>query len=317
MLPTRRRLLVAVSLAILGRAGAVSARAVPPTVGIDMTALDEATFQRLDALALEKRLVLRLVEEGFAVVAVAARPQAVLRVRPAADAVVLTVEAGQAGVRERRVPVGGDNLTELHLEIVQKAAELVRAAELARAAAPAAPPAGVVEAESAHGARVWLAVAGGADAVVRSGGVDAWPRIDLATGRGLWALHLEAGLAPSSGAGVDVREWSLLGGAGWRALARPRLTIEIGARAGVLLHTYDLADPTATDRSGLKADFLATLPASATYWIAGAMGLELRVAPGATTEAREHVAGNRILWQRGAIELAAGVALVWRVRGAP
>ena len=49
-----------------------------PSVGIDMTRLDAATYRRLDALTLERRLVVRLVQEGLAVVAPSQHPSLVV-----------------------------------------------------------------------------------------------------------------------------------------------------------------------------------------------------------------------------------------------
>src|SRR5262245_7257380 len=77
-----------------GRAGFVAAVAIlfaaqrgraaqeaPLTVAVDVSSLDARSFRELDALALEKAVMVRLVQDGFAVVSPSADPQVSVRVR--------------------------------------------------------------------------------------------------------------------------------------------------------------------------------------------------------------------------------------------
>ncbi|MEJ7733073.1 MAG: hypothetical protein WKG00_28235 [Polyangiaceae bacterium] len=101
------------------------------SVSVDVTTLDDATFQRLDGTALEKQIVVRLVQDGFAVVAPTWQPAVVLTVHSLGQSVLLQAY-GPAGMHKREVAavVAGKPVpaAELRLELVQKAAELVRAA---------------------------------------------------------------------------------------------------------------------------------------------------------------------------------------------
>jgi hypothetical protein len=101
------------------------------TVSVDVTTLDDAAFQRLDGAALEKQIVVRLVQDGFAVVATSWQPAVVLTVHSLGQSVLLQAY-GPAGLHRREVAaeVGGRRVpsAELRLELAQKAAELVRAA---------------------------------------------------------------------------------------------------------------------------------------------------------------------------------------------
>jgi hypothetical protein len=101
------------------------------SVSVDVTTLDDATFQRLDGTALEKQIVVRLVQDGFAVVAPTWQPAVVLTVHSLGQSVLLQAY-GPSGMHKREVAavVGGKAVpaAELRLELVQKAAELVRAA---------------------------------------------------------------------------------------------------------------------------------------------------------------------------------------------
>jgi hypothetical protein len=100
-------------------------------VAVDVTTLDDASFQRLDGSALEKQIVVRLVQEGFAVVGTSVQPAVVLTVHSMGHSVLLQAY-GPAGMHRREVAaeVGARRVptTELRLELSQKAVELVRAA---------------------------------------------------------------------------------------------------------------------------------------------------------------------------------------------
>ena len=118
-----------------GSAGPSATQAT--SVSVDVTTLDDATFQRLDGTALEKQIVVRLVQDGFAVVAPTWQPAVVLTVHSLGQSVLLQAY-GPAGMHKREVAavVAGKPVpaTELRLELVQKAAELVRAASARKVA---------------------------------------------------------------------------------------------------------------------------------------------------------------------------------------
>jgi len=101
------------------------------SVAVDVTTLDDASFQRLDGSALEKQIVVRLVQEGFAVVGTSWQPAVVLTVHSMGKSVLLQAY-GPAGMHRREVAaeVGARKVpaAELRLELSQKAVELVRAA---------------------------------------------------------------------------------------------------------------------------------------------------------------------------------------------
>ena len=60
--------------------------ATPTTVATDLSGLDEASFAALDGVAFEKTATVRLVQEGFAVVARTATPQVLVSVSLRPDA---------------------------------------------------------------------------------------------------------------------------------------------------------------------------------------------------------------------------------------
>lgn len=111
--------------------GAGPAASQATSVSVDVTTLDDVTFQRLDGTALEKQIVVRLVQDGFAVVASTWQPAVALTVHGMGKSILLQAY-GPGGMHKREVAaeVGGKQVpaAELRLELVQKAAELVRAA---------------------------------------------------------------------------------------------------------------------------------------------------------------------------------------------
>src|SRR5262249_25290824 len=75
-----RSLAVTVALLAIGSPCAASAHE-DFTVALDFSSIDEQTYRSLDVLSLERELVVRLVQEGFAVVAASARPRPSLVLR--------------------------------------------------------------------------------------------------------------------------------------------------------------------------------------------------------------------------------------------
>lgn len=95
-------------------------------MALDLTGLNDRQYAELDGLGLEKHLVLRRIQEGFAVVARLAQPDFVIRVEVRQNAVTLrATRADHTEVRD----VEWDRSTKLdwvHLELSQKVVELAR-----------------------------------------------------------------------------------------------------------------------------------------------------------------------------------------------
>ena len=88
-----------------------------------------------------------------------------------------------------------------------------------------------------------------------------------------------------------------------------RLSLRTGLLLGALIHTYALNDPTVLMASGLKVDFLASLPLELRWQPRRPVSLGLRVAPTACSVAREHFINGRAAWARGAIGVQGGAYL--------
>src|SRR5262249_34623124 len=151
--------------------------AAAPTVAVDLAGLDSAAFDRLRGTALEQEIVVRLVQEGFAVVRREQAPEFVLTFSMRGDLLVIACD-GPAGHLESVVTRPFERGADVHLEIAQKAVDLVRMAR--RAATPAVPPPpSPIEAASS----TRLEALAGAEALWRSDAIDPLLRIGAAAVR--------------------------------------------------------------------------------------------------------------------------------------
>lgn len=296
------------------------AAAQRPTVALDLRGLDSAAYRRLDAVALESRSVLRLVQEGFAVVGPDASPD--LTIRLTVTSSTLRIETP---VARRSVTLGDEPARELHFEIAQKIVELARDSFRARAdrgvpdagVAVVAPSAPVPDAallpapEPARSLKTEASLGGGG--LIRSLGVDPRAQLDvrLPLGEHL-AIDLLIAISTSSGPGISVLEPELLAGVGYRIYLSERWSLEPRVLAGASLHVYSLDDLTAVDLAGSRGDFLMAFPFTLGWNPIGQLSLGLHVAPGFSTRTREHFRRGISIWRRDAFRLGFGATAGWR-----
>lgn len=311
--------LLLLAIATLSAAApAFAAENRPTTVAVDFATLDEIAYRRLNALALEQRVLVRLAQEGFAVVVRPAEPQILIRVRLLGDRVVIedVTPGGSSELARREVPTADEPVPDLvQLEVAQKIVELARA----RRAVLAPPPAAILRAEEpparAPPPRSRVEVGTGGAALLRTGGTDPQIRVDLRVGAGNAGLGLRvgAGFAPASGGRVSVYESQLQIGPGYRAPLSGWLALEGALLAGLLAHRYDLGDDALRASSGTRADLLLSAPVTLTLARPeGLLALELRAAPGWAGGGRDHTLGGQTLWQRSALRLEVGLAVTFR-----
>lgn len=99
---------------------------IPRTVGVDMSRLTEHDFDHFDGAQLERRLVARLVQDGFAVVAATERPDTLVVVTAESASLMLDVR-GHHGSRTRAIADAGQVRDALHQEVAQKCSAMVHA----------------------------------------------------------------------------------------------------------------------------------------------------------------------------------------------
>lgn len=275
------------------------ALAAPVTVALDVSTVDAASFEALDGVALEKTATVRLVQEGFAVVAPTASPNVLVSVsvRESPRAIVLS-GTGPGGTDSRSIVWASETLAELHLEVTQKVVELTRL--VARAPVVHVEP---ISEPEAPAPRLWSVGASGG-VLLRDGGLDALGVATVRFGE-RFRFAADLGVDASRGTGIGIVEGFLAGGVGY-ALSWNRWQLEASLTIGALLHWWSL------DRasSGVRAGVLVRVPIQLTFMVTPAFGVGLRVAPG-WSSAREHSGGDLVLWARGAARFETQVGVIW------
>lgn len=301
-------LLCAFSLVVLSQAPVVS-------VSFDLRALPEQDYRRWDAVELERKVALRLIQEGFAVVS--PRSPAQLRLRASRTPEGLWLEA--AGPRQRveqGVRVGRGSIAELHLEIAQKLSEMTRAVQPEpEPPEPEPPPPELVlqapvEVAAAPGGRPALDLGLGLGTLWQGSGVA--PHLLLSVRRGLGAFGLEAETGLGVSRDVALTVFEAQGGAffSYRSAVAERLHLEPGVGAGLVLHAFRLEDAWVSGRSGTQVSPAGWARMKLRWWFTEHLAAELRVALGLLRPVT-HVREGETLWSRGGARLETGAQLSW------
>ncbi len=287
--------------------------ATPHSVAVDLSSLDRKSYLELDAVALERGVVLRLVQEGFAVVSVSSEPELLVRITRDGRNVVLEV-----GGRTATVELDPKHLREFHLEVAQKAAELSRSAAAAipepqppeEKPTPVPPTVEPVPPSPEPPPPRWNVLAAGG-VLVRLPGFD--PRVAIAArfaATTLVGVHLEVGLTPIPGASFAAYDGSLLIGPGLQ-LSRGLFRLEAGLSLGAQLHVFAVDALNAEERLSSRVDFVGRPFLRATLNPAGGLLVWLQVGAGLSSRAREHRLLGQVLYSRGALWLDALLGLGW------
>lgn len=294
-------------------------QAKPVVVAVDFSALSPQSADRLDALGLETRILLRLIQEGFAVAAPFTRPEVLVRAEDEADAMRLIVE-GAGGSDAVDIPLEGGVRAELQLEVAHRAVDLARL----RADAVLAARKGLVKPAEPRALMplrptvaepvvppppdpLYVETALGAGALWRGSTVDplALVRVGL-SGIGPLALDLVGGWSGSSAPGLTVSEWQVQAGPRVRIFAAGRWRGESSILVGVMAHTWRFEGPGALESTGAPLDVIATLPLELRYRI-GWASFGARFAPGLTGSQRSHRRDGLEIWEQHWGRLEAGL----------
>jgi hypothetical protein len=302
-------LLSALSLVFLAQAPAVS-------VSFDLRPLSDQDYRRWDGVELERKVAIRLIQEGFAVVSPASPAQ--LRLRASRTPEGLRLEAvGPRQRAEQRVRVGRGSLAELHLEVAQKLSEMTRALTPEPEPPPPepvpqrpepAPQPPVAVASAPRSSELDLSL--GLGSLWRGPAVDPHLLLSIRRGLGAFGLEAEAGLGGTRGAALTVFE--VQGGAffSYRLSVAERLQLEPGAGAGLVLHTFQLADPWASAQGGTQLSPAGWARMKLRWRFTERLAAELRVALGLLRPV-SHVSEGGTLWSRGGMRLETGANLSW------
>ena len=325
-LPTGVPRSLSFAVALLASTAWAQAPSPRPTVAIDVSALSDSAAKRVDALALETRVVQRLLQEGFAVVAPFAAPDVLLALEGKSERIRLVASGGgEPNVVEVTLAAGA--LAELQLELSQRLVDLARAqfatfppptsgtpAEAPRTLTPLIPrgsgnPVEPVEPGTSAPA---VEVAVGADALWRGDRLDPLVRIAVETGLDRWSLRVTAGLAPSSAPGLGLRDWQLQAGPAFQLWQAGRLSAKAGVLVGVAYHDWTV-DPSARiqDTAPVRLlDPLVSADLEVRYRLTRLFQIGARIAPGFTGRRIEHrTDAGALLWGSEAARLESGFFL--------
>jgi hypothetical protein len=296
------------------------------TVAVDVRGVEERSYEELGLLALQRKLALRLTQEGYAVVAPGRSPLIHLELRVDGGRLALSVRGtGEARTVER----GTGKLEAFHLEALHRAMALCREAERAlpppasqpasrptrqptsRPAAPRPPPPKPVP-PPRRTDEVWhLELALGGMALYRPGGVDPIARgsgrIGIFRGLGLRGALL---LAANLGDDLTVLELGFQGGLSWRFFLLPSLHIEPGILAGFMQHTSRVVG----ESWDLDWDFIGNLSLELGWRVHRYLGFRLWLSPGLTARSWSHRKDNQEIYSRSPFRLEAGACGVLILR---
>jgi hypothetical protein len=269
---------------------------------------------------LRAQLTARLLQDGFVVVPSEAEAEVGLRLWFRDPG--WTIQARLAAeTLARELTDCGILRSEEQLEIVQKATELVRRAQLralseaVRAAPPTRPSAvdsGLLVSREVVSTPETVRPIGiegttGIDLLIRGDHADSMARLGGRLGLGPHlGLHLVTGLSAPGDEPVYVLEWQTLIGFGYRIPANDRLSFEATAEGGLLLHHYRLQLLDA----GNRVDPLAMIAFTGDVELWRHLGIELRIAPGLSNTRYTQALGAEAVWSRSRFRIEAGIGLV-------
>ncbi|WP_426747760.1 hypothetical protein VZQ01_10685 [Myxococcus faecalis] len=299
-------LLCALSLVALTQSPVVS-------VSFDLRALPEQDYRRWDGVELERKVALRLIQEGFAVVSPRGPAQLRLRASRTPDGLLLEAVGPRQRV-EQRVRVGRGSIAELHLEVAQKLAEMTRAVQPEPEPEPSPPepvlqpPVEVAAAPPVHASGVDLGLGLG----TLWGGPGVAPHLLLSArwGLGDLGLDVEAGLGVSREPALNVVE--VQGGAffSYRHAVSERLRLEPAVGAGLVVHAFRLEDTWVSEPRGTQVSPAGWARLKLGWRFTERLAAEVRVALGLLRTVT-HVREGETLWSRGGARLETGVQLSW------
>ncbi|GEN11701.1 hypothetical protein SAMN05443572_11563 [Myxococcus fulvus] len=299
-------LLCALSLVVLTQSPVVS-------VSFDLRALPEQDYRRWDGVELERKVALRLIQEGFAVVSPRGPAQLRLRASRAPDGLLLEAVGPRQRV-EQRVRVGRGSIAELHLEVAQKLAEMTRAVQPEPEPEPEPPPPEPVLQPPVEvaAAPVHSGVDLGLGLGTLWGGPGVAPHLLLSARWGLGdvGLDVEAGLGVSREPALNVFE--VQGGAffSYRHAVTERLRLEPAVGAGLVVHAFRLEDAWVSEQRGTQVSPAGWARMKLGWRFTERLAAEVRVALGLLRPVT-HVREGETLWSRGGARLETGVQLSW------
>jgi hypothetical protein len=272
-------------------------------VAVDAAAASDAVHRQWGLVGLQRKIVLRLTQEGFAVVPAEAEPDLVLSITGTPRVLRLTV-SGRGSAGPHRIASEPKRRTGLHLEIAQQAVGMLRAAANDLPAREEATPVSRTPPPAKEPMTLEIGLGGGA--ALRGDAIDATGQLSGRLGDA-WGLALDVGLSPSRQNQMSVVESHLaLGIDRQHATADGHWLLGAGIVAGLGWHHFQSS--AGAGEEGSRFNPVLYLLARVAWRITGNWSLQLWAAPGWTFRARTIERGSREVWSASALRLRVGLA---------
>jgi hypothetical protein len=289
----------------------LAAQAPLASVALDLHALSWSDYRRLDGLQLERKVSMRLVEDGFAVVSAESGAADIIVRFSMRSSNALHLEASHAeSLLQRDAQLDG-RLAARQLEIAQKVSELARtlAAQIPVATQTpvlVSPP--VVE-PMPEPAALWdIGVTLGA--LARPPAVDPLVLLAARLGSNAVRARVEAGITDSNTPQLSVLEVQAAGGVAYRFRVTRTLNVEPALEAGIVLQSYSVPLPAVQAQKGTLTLPAVWAPVTLEWSLFQRLTLTARIAVGGSRPVT-HVYEGDTVWARSALRLEASAGANW------
>jgi hypothetical protein len=301
------------------------------SVAFDLRGLSTEDYRRIDGLALERKVALRLVQEGFAVVASDREPDALVEASVVPGGLELQANSGRSSLR-LTVAMRGPP-AEWQLEVAHKVSEMARTLALetrvepatseprspatpepASIRAPGEPlpakrPPKLAGSDGAAPPEARWEVGLGAGLVVREGGSEPLVGLMATSSQGRLRLYFELLGARSEGTGIEIWEGQGAVGLGF-ALIDGAVGLELGLAGGAVMQRFSVPSRWASERTGTRASAAFWAPLRARWAASKRLVLSARPALG-FSPAPAHASEGENLWSRGSLRFEIVAGLAW------
>ena len=263
----------------------------PPSVALDMRALDSRSYERIEATGLYKSLLVRLLAEQLAVVDTGQKADVVIRFELEGDSSLLLTAHTAAGEHQRRVGLSEIERDEAQWAVIHAVVALVRASLEVGTPPPTASSGMRVPKLGAalSGGILWSSRNVGA--ITGLSAIAGWDFLYLTLGA---VLHQPAGLPRE----LEITEWAAYAGLGTARQLGPEWLTARGSLAFGLLQTrssYADAQGAADHGSQFNPLALARVELSATLASSWSVGVEVGMF--STLYEQQHRTATTLLWR--------------------
>tara|TARA_B100000609_G_scaffold19277_1_gene13871 strand:- start:2507 stop:3373 length:867 start_codon:yes stop_codon:yes gene_type:complete len=271
----------------------------PTLVSVELSQGSTKLYKHLHLLSLQRDLLWRLTQEGFAVVAPQHKPTFKITLHGTKTRLSFSVRYRKR-IRRGNTTFQAKRWQQSHLEATHHIVDLCR--QFVRLL-PKQPT--KTKQASPRRLRWELGLSGGG--MYRISGFDPLFLFSMRWGqhRG-FGMHIESHLLPSVWGDLSIFEWGVQLGPTWRTPLNKHLALELGLLLGFTNHAYTL---TSANSSGAEWDFMGKFTTWLLWQWHPLFCLRPWLSVGFASRARTHLNQNKELWKRSAFQVGAGLSI--------